>query len=76
MASIWKNQESSSSLKTITMQHTIPMADDIEVQCSFSFTREQFLEYSRICDFMSKWKKWLAHAIAMIYLICFVLLAA
>lgn len=27
--------------------------------CDFSFSPEQFCEYSCICDFMSKWKKWL-----------------
>ncbi len=56
------------------MEPGIPTIGALRARCSFSFTRELFLEYSRICDFMSKWKKWFAQSIVILYVILFFLL--
>ncbi len=48
----------------------------MKAECSYSFTREQFLEYSRICDFMSKWKKFFAFIIVSVYYLLFAFLLA
>lgn len=58
------------------MEPGIPTIGALRARCSFSFTRELFLEYSRICDFMSKWKKWFAQTIIAIYFVFFCFLLA
>ncbi len=46
-----------------------------EAACDFAFTSEQFCEYSRICDFMSKWKKWLAQIVLTVYVVLMIILS-
>ncbi len=43
------------------------LPDALYAACDFSFSPAQFCEYSRICDFMSKWKK----IVALILLLSF-----
>lgn len=53
----------------IALQKCTPMECKNNASCDFCFTEKQFLEYVRICDFMSKWKMWASVLVCSVFFI-------